>query len=248
MIEKLNVYIQPLESWRTMHIYLPQNYHNSDERYPVMYMYDGHNLFNDQDATYGKSWGLGEFLDRYDKPFIIVGMECNHEGNERLNEYCPYDVENGFFGPITGKGQIYMDWVVNELKPMIDQKYRTIPFRECTGIGGSSMGGLMAFYTVIRYNQLFSKAACLSPALSLCIHQLQEEMNHHDLNKDTRVYWSFGTGEVSNVQYFLKNIQLFNDEIVRREAQSYIHIVRNGGHNEATWGKQNQLYFDVLWK
>ncbi|MEE0778214.1 MAG: alpha/beta hydrolase-fold protein, partial [Massilimicrobiota sp.] len=61
MIEKLNVYIQPLESWRTMHIYLPQNYHNSDERYPVMYMYDGHNLFNDQDATYGKSWGLGEF-------------------------------------------------------------------------------------------------------------------------------------------------------------------------------------------
>ena len=110
MIEKLNVYIQPLESWRTMHIYLPQNYHNSDERYPVMYMYDGHNLFNDQDATYGKSWGLGEFLDRYDKPFIIVGMECNHEGNERLNEYCPYDVENGFFGPITGKGQIYMDW------------------------------------------------------------------------------------------------------------------------------------------
>ena len=73
MIEKLNVYIQPLQSWRTMHIYLPQNYHNSDERYPVMYMYDGHNLFN-------------EFLDRYDKPFIIVGMECNHEGNERLNE------------------------------------------------------------------------------------------------------------------------------------------------------------------
>lgn len=141
-----------------------------------------------------------------------------------------------------------MDWVVNELKPMIDQKYRTIPFRECTGIGGSSMGGLMAFYTVIHYNQLFSKAACLSPALSLCIHQLQEEMNHHDLNKDTRVYWSFGTGEVSNVQYFLKNIQLFNDEIVRREAQSYIHIVRNGGHNEATWGKQNQLYLDVLWK
>ena len=75
-----------------------------------------------------------------------------------------------------------MDWVVNELKPMIDQKYRTIPFRECTGIGGSSMGGLMAFYTVIHYNQLFSKAACLSPALSLCIHQLQEEMNHQGDN------------------------------------------------------------------
>ncbi len=248
MIEKFDVYIEPFQSWRTMHIYLPQNYHNSDERYPVMYMYDGHNLFNDQDATYGKSWRLGEFLDHYDKPFIIVGMECNHEGNERLNEYCPYDVENGFFGPITGKGQIYMDWVVNELKPMIDQKYRTIPFRECTGIGGSSMGGLMAFYTVIHYNQLFSKAACLSPSISLCFQQLKEEMNKHEFNQDTRVYWSFGTGETSQIQYFLNNIQYFNDQIVQRGGQSYIHIERNGGHNEATWRKQNQLYFDILWK
>ena len=106
----------------------------------------------------------------------------------------------------------------------------------------------MAFYTVIHYNQYFSKAACLSPAISLCTNQLLQEMKNQDFNQDTRVYWSFGSKETSNPQYFLKNIQIFNDEIVRREAQSYIHIVRNGGHNEATWGKQNQLYFDVLWK
>lgn len=248
MIEKFDVYIEPFQLWRTMHVYLPKHYYETDERYPVMYMYDGHNLYNDQDATYGTSWGLSDFLDHYDKPFIIVGMECNHEGHERLNEYCPYDVQNGFFGPIQGKGQIYMDWVVNSLKPMIDQKYRTIPFRECTGIGGSSMGGLMAFYTVIHYNSLFSKAACLSPSISLCFQQLKEEMNKHEFYQDTRVYWSFGTAETSQIQYFLKNIQYFNDQIVQRGGQSYIHIERNGGHNEATWRKQNQLYFDILWK
>ncbi|WP_373154034.1 alpha/beta hydrolase [Clostridium sp. AUH-JLR23] len=248
MIEKFDVYIEPFHLWRTMHVYLPDDYYQTQERYPVMYMYDGHNLFNDQDATYGKSWGLSDFLNHYDKPFIIVGMECNHEGHERLNEYCPYDVENGFFGPIQGKGRIYMDWVINDLKPMIDQKYRTIPFRECTGIGGSSMGGLMAFYTVIHYNQYFSKAACLSPAISLCTNQLLQEMKNQDFNQDTRVYWSFGSKETSNPQYFLKNIQIFNDEIVRRGGQSYIHIEEGGQHNEATWEKQNQLYFDILWK
>ena len=81
MIEKFDVYIEPFQLWRTMHVYLPKHYYETDERYPVMYMYDGHNLYNDQDATYGTSWGLSDFLDHYDKPFIIVGMECNHEGH-----------------------------------------------------------------------------------------------------------------------------------------------------------------------
>ena len=110
------------------------------------------------------------------------------------------------------------------------------------------MGGLMAFYAVIHYNSLFSKAACLSPSISLCFQQLKEEMNKHEFYQDTRVYWSFGTAETSQIQYFLKNIQYFNDQIVQRGGQSYIHIERNGGHNEATWRKQNQLYFDILWK
>lgn len=138
MIYKFEVLITPFQLSRTIHLYLPDNYEESDERYPVIYMYDGHNLFRDQDATYGKSWGMETFLNNYDKPFIVVGMECNHEGQKRLDEYCPYEVENAYFGKIQGQGKPFMQWVVDELKPYIDTHYRTIPFRECTMIGGSS--------------------------------------------------------------------------------------------------------------
>lgn len=193
MIYKFETIITPFLLKRTIHLYLPNNYFESEERYPVMYMYDGHNLFYDEDATYGKSWGLKDFLDTYDKPVIVVGIECNHEGTERLNEFCPYTLDSPF-GHIDGKGKEFMDWVVYELKPYIDNHYRTIPFRECTGIGGSSMGGLMSLYTIIKYNQYFSKAACLSPSIAICHHQMKEEFK--DINPDTRVYFSYGKKEV----------------------------------------------------
>lgn len=192
MLEKYDVYLRPFNCQRTLHIYLPNDYYQSDERYPVVYMFDGHNLFLDSDATYGKSWGLADFLDHYDKKLIIVGIECNHEGNERLSEYCPYSLNSRYFGRVQGKGIQTLDWLVYELKPMIDQKYRTYPFRECTAIAGSSMGGLMAFYGVIKYNQYISKAACLSPAFGLCKKRLERDLPQN-LNPDTRIYMSLGT-------------------------------------------------------
>lgn len=251
MVEKFEVAMTPFDCMRMIHVYLPDDYYYSQERYPVMYMYDGHNLFYDSDATYGKSWGLKDFMDQYDKKLIIVGMECSHEGNQRLNEYCPYDVAKGFFGPIHGQGQQLMDWVVNEFKPMIDQKYRTIPFRECTGIAGSSMGGLMALYTVIKYNQYFSKAACISPAISLCLNQLQQDYLSNNIDSDTRVYFSFGTREMrgkSGVNWMLNNIRWFNDRLIDNHSYCYINVVKNGRHNEASWEKENPVYLDFLWK
>ena len=127
MVEKFEVMITPFQCMRTIHVYLPDSYNESQEQYPVMYMFDGHNLFFDEDATYGKSWGLKDFLDNYDKKLIIVGIECNHEGHERLNEFSPYTYKNSFFGFIEGKGQQLMDWVIQELKPIVDKKYRTYP-------------------------------------------------------------------------------------------------------------------------
>ena len=87
MIVKRDCYYWPKGENRMLHIYLPENYDTSGERYPVMYMFDGHNLFFDEDATYGTSWGLYDFMKGYDKQVIIVGMECSHRGNERLEEY-----------------------------------------------------------------------------------------------------------------------------------------------------------------
>ena len=78
MIVKQPFYFPFAGENRMLHIYLPDDYDESDERYPVMYMFDGHNLFYDSDATYGKSWGMKDFLDSWDKKIIIVGAECSH--------------------------------------------------------------------------------------------------------------------------------------------------------------------------
>ena len=129
MIEKKDVTITPLGLQRRLHIYLPDDYYQSKETYPVMYMFDGHNLFYDEDATYGKSWGLKEFLDQYDKKFIVVGLECNDEGNKRIVEFRHYKYSTHYWGMIKGKGEEIMEWIVYELKPMIDSTYRTMPFR-----------------------------------------------------------------------------------------------------------------------
>lgn len=78
-----------------IHLYMPDEYDDAcsaEVRYPVIYMFDGHNLFYDGDATYGKSWGLKDFLDHWHKKVIVVGMECSHTGHDRIKEYCPYRI------------------------------------------------------------------------------------------------------------------------------------------------------------
>ncbi len=243
MIQTFQTWITPFEETRTVYVHLPNDYESTDERYPVMYMYDGHNLFEDRTATYGKSWGLEEFLNSYDKPLIMVGIECSR--TDRLNEYCPYEIS--FWGKeLKGKGKIFMDWFVREFKPFIDAEYRTIPFRECTAIGGSSMGGLMAYDTVFRYNELFSKAACLSPSIMACQEELFREFADRPIFEDTKLYFSFGTKELRGDGHTL--LLPFTEDIKRRNAFFYEDIIEGGGHNEATWETRNPIYMNFLWK
>ena len=77
MTEKYDVLFTPAGELRRLHIYLPDGYETSGEHYPVMYFFDGHNLFFNEDATYGKSWGLKEFMDSWEKKLIIVGVTCS---------------------------------------------------------------------------------------------------------------------------------------------------------------------------
>ena len=75
-------------------------------------------------------------------------------------------------------------------KPMIDQVYRTYPFRECTAVGGASMGGLMALYGAIKYNRWFSKAACISSAVGHCLEAIQEDFDTLEITSNTRLFLS----------------------------------------------------------
>lgn len=256
MIEKRGFIYTPKGKNRTLHIYLPQGYDSSEERYPVMYFFDGHNLFRDQDATYGKSWGLKTFLENWSKDMIIVGLECSHEGTERLDEYSPYSFKMGHWGNVHGMGKQTMDWIVNEVKPMIDQEYRTYAFREATAIGGSSMGGLMSLYAAVAYNQVFSKAACLSSAIHSCFGDMVKDIVKHRLDADTRVYLSWGTEESGGAQenplddwktQTARN-NLAIEALLRQQNVDVLpDCQRYGGHCEADWEKLVPTFMNYLW-
>ncbi len=247
----------PKSENRRLHIYLPDEYDQTNERYSVMYYFDGHNLFYDSWATYGKSWGLKEFLDQWDKRMIIVGMECGHCGDERLDEYSPYTMT--MLGKnIHGMGEETLQWIRDDIKPMIDGEFRTWPQREATGIAGSSMGGLMAVYAGIVYNETFSKMACLSPAVDSCRKELNRDLRAHTLNPDSRFYLSLGTEEAGKSYRSRKTGELLPPPSVRylyelsgrlqkKGAMTDVYIQEGGRHCEADWEKQNRRYMEFLW-
>lgn len=252
MVIKEKIWYDPAAEKRVLHIYLPNNYRFSEEKYPVMYFFDGHNLFNNKDATYGKSWGLKEFLDQWSKNMIIVGVECSHKGNHRLSEYCPYPA-HAFGEDIKGEGKETMDWIVNTLKPYIDGKYRTWPHREATAIGGSSMGGLMSLYAVTAYNEVFSKAACVSSSIGLVHDCIFEELEQCSIVPDTKVFLSWGekeSGGASNPEFegwFADNNRGAAAILTEKGAQTKVFFQPGGGHCEADWEKQIPFFMGFLW-
>ena len=242
---------------RPLHIWLPDDYYEKTDFYPVMYFFDGHNLFQDCDATYGKSWGMKEFMEKWGKQMIIVGMECGHEGAERLSEYLPYAANKGShfeqFAPLGGET---MRWIVEDIKPVIDRDYRTIPFRECTAIGGSSMGGLMALYAAVHYNRWFSKAACVSSAIGFCMRPLMADMRRNEMSPDTRVYLSWGTREawgIKRTDREDKSSKSYGwnkkvaEQVERTGATARLRCQIEGGHCEADWEKLVPDFMNFLW-
>lgn len=238
MIEKFDHYFSHRDEMCHLHVYLPDDYGQNDRTYPIMTCI----LFYHRDATYGRSWGLKYYMDQSDRQMIIVGIECIHDA--RLAEYCPHYVEHGFRDqPIAGYGRLFMEWLVFDLKQMIDEKYRTQAFRETTGIGGSFMGGLMAFCSLIAFNAYFSKAAVISQALGLCSDQLTQKMNQQSLDPNSRAFFSYSQREIKRMPDALNTVGFFDDRIVEAGGQAYIHVEPNGaipkihgaGRTLATW-------------
>jgi len=257
MIIKRDFIYSPKGTNRPLHIYLPNDYYETEERYPVMYFFDGHNLYSDSDATYGKSWGLKEFLDGWEKKMIVVGIECGHDGEERLSEYLPYPAnKTTHFGKFEPMGDETMQWILSEVKPLIDLEYRTIPFRECTGIAGSSMGGLMALYAVMHYNRWFSKGGCISTAMGFCMRPLMRDLKANKPSPDTRVYLSWGSREAWGVKDPEKDDRSSKTYSWNKKVADYVkscdaavkmHCQIGGGHCEADWEKLVPDFMNYLW-
>ena len=249
MVKKWNVRIPQLSGNdpRRVYLYLPDLYDEEPtRRFPVMYMFDGHNVFFDSDATYGKSWGMNRYMSMTRTPLIIVAVECNHKGNGRLQEYSPMDFENGTLGKIEGKGKIYLDWLVGTLKPELDKKYRTLPQRENTIIAGSSMGGLMALYGATEYNHIFQRAACLSPSLWVNPSKVLEITARAAVGTDTCIYMDYGSEEIFNHAFTAEALISTSQLLLTKRVNLAFRIVPGGTHSEASWEQQIPIFMDCL--
>lgn len=144
---------------RDIIVWLPPNYDaNKKVRYPVLYMQDGQNIVDPATSAFGVDWKIDESLDsliknRIIEPIIVVGI---YNTNNRMKEYTPGE-----------KGNAYMNFIVNTVKPLIDSAYLTKPDRANTMVGGSSAGGIFSFMLVWEHPDIFSKAICMSPAFRL---------------------------------------------------------------------------------
>ncbi len=248
MIKKWYIQIPELSgsALRRAYIYLPDDYRTSGKRYPVMYMFDGHNVFFDSDATYGKSWGMGEYMDSTNKQLIVVAVECNHYGHARLSEYSPIDIHFPDVGEVKGHGKIYMDWLVGTLKPYIDTHYPTLADRAHTSIAGSSMGGLMALYAVCNYNHIFRKAACLSPSFWVDKEQVLQIVENARMQEDTGIYIDYGSIELPNHASNSEALISVARHLLTKGLNVALRIIPGGTHSEDSWRRQVPKFMEYL--
>ena len=236
------------EETRGVYLYLPEEYSWKTERhYPVLYMFDGHNVFFDSDATYGKSWGLGEYLDKHEVPLIVAAVECNHHpDNGRLSEYSPFNFYEPELGQVTGRGRLTMDWFVRTFKPGIDRAYRTLSDRKHTFIAGSSMGGLMSLYALLEYNQIFSRAAALSPSLWVAPQRLARLVRGAQVEPDSVLYMDYGSREMGSRELMREQFSRVTEQLLSRGVKLTCRIVPDGDHCEASWERQIPFFLPTL--
>ncbi|MGC9771403.1 alpha/beta hydrolase-fold protein [Fervidobacterium islandicum] len=231
-------YSPELGNKRDIIIYLPPDYETSDERYPVLYMHDGQNIFDASTSFSGVEWGADESAEELIKkglmrPIIIVGIY--NTGAERINEYSPW-VDSSYGG---GKGDLYAKFIVNTLKPYIDEHFRTLPDRENTAIMGSSMGGLISLYIGFEYNDVFSKIGAMSPSVWFANRKLVEYVRNAQVEDFTMVYVDIGTAEGSNPVDRLNDARELYKVLLQKENLEVFYIEDRGApHSESAWARR----------
>ncbi|WP_419954310.1 alpha/beta hydrolase [Neobacillus niacini] len=258
MLEKFHVYMSSFKQDRMIRVYLPENYHESHKCYPVLYMHDGQNVFEDEGAIKGVSLGLKDYLEEEKVEIIVAAIDLNHEGEERINEYCPW--KNGAIAekiigkPSSsgGRGEQYLAFIVNELKPLIDEKYRTI--KEHTSMAGISLGGLISTYAACRYPQIFKRIAAISPGYYRNQEELELFVRDSDLSEIKKFYMDFGTHEIRDDEElnneFHEMIHSIYEIVSSKIADTRFETIQNGEHNYTSFKKRigevlSYLYSDL---
>ena len=226
---------------RKIWIYLPPNYAHTTEQYPVIYMHDGQNLFDETTSGFGE-WKIDEILDSASKnggkAFIVVGIA--HGGGDRLKEYNPYDSEYG-----KAEGQQYVDFLATTLKPYIDHNYRTKKDFRSTSIVGSSMGGLISMYAIIRYPNVFGNAGIFSPAFWIGKSILDEVKITRDQILNHKIYFVAGEMESKTMVNDMNDVyRILNLDNKRKNIK--LVTKTDGQHKEWFWSREFVDFYNFI--
>ena len=220
---------------RDVLVYLPPSYEEGEKRYPVLYMQDGQNLF-DEATAFGDEWRVDNTLDRLSRErgleALVVGVPNMGEG--RLDEYSPFeDAAHG-----GGQGDRYLAFLADTLKPEIDRDFRTLPDRAHTLVAGSSMGGLISLYALFRRPDVFGGAAAMSPALWFADRAIFPFVEAAPFAPG-RLYLDVGTEEGKEA---VADVRRMGDLLRRkgyRPQRDLLYVEQaRAGHTEKAWRKR----------
>jgi predicted alpha/beta superfamily hydrolase len=225
-----NIYSRHLDSERTMIVWLPPKYKrlkNAEKKYPVLYMQDGQNLFDPKTSFAGKDWRVDETVVKLVKAglmkeIIVVGI---YNSEDRLEEYSDSE-----------KGDKYLKFLIEEVKPFVDSVYRTLPGRENTAIIGSSMGGLASFLTAWKHPEIFSMAGCMSSSFYYNDEKVFKMLDEHSgSKKPVKFYIDHGEdGLIRGQKMFCRLTQM--GYVIGSDLDYYYSP--GAEHNESSWAER----------
>jgi enterochelin esterase-like enzyme len=230
---------------RFLRVWLPPGYddaENANRRYPVLYLNDGQNLFESSTAFAGVEWGVDETADRLIRegvvpPMMIVGID--NTGKDRVREYMPHPTMHPMM--LRVKGRYYPDFLMKEVMPFVQRTYRAATGPENTGLGGSSLGGLIALYTAIARPGLIGKLLMESPSLWASNRQAIKESRTVRIWPE-KIFLAAGTAETGSAERSRTVVDDVRElgAIIRRAVLSESRlrmVIKDGaGHNESAWG------------
>jgi predicted alpha/beta superfamily hydrolase len=234
-------FIPQLNRFRRISIYLPSDYLESKAGYPVIYMQDGQNVFDEATANFGE-WQVDETLLRLEKErnFKAIVIAIDNGQDHRMAEYNPW-IHKKYGG---GEGDEYVDFIVHTLKPFIDKQYRTQPEAANTAIIGSSMGGLISIYAIMKYPNIFGKAGVFSPSFWIsknAYRQVQQKANP----QQQKIYMIVGLEEAPIMAKSFKKMH----RILKRKGFDNQNLkaiaIEDGKHQEWFWAREFEQA--VLW-
>ena len=257
-------FIPQLNRSRTVRIYLPIGYEASSKRYPVLYMHDGQNVFEENTATYGMSWKVRDTLDAMQNSskqdgMIVVAVDSSDELDKmsRYDEYSPYKASEAVLKlgieevllKHGGEGNEYLAFICETLKPYIDGHYRTNPQRESTYLAGSSMGGLISLYGGIKYQQVFSSIGVFSPAFWFNYSAFFKLASEAEFGLPMTIYMDMGTNEkrdgskVDFAEVYLSGSRDMKTLLEDKSNVSLFYVEGEGHeHNEIAWAERFPVF------